>query len=509
METLLACDLGTGGNKASLYSVRGECLASIFVPYSTYYPETGWHEQKPEEWWQAVCTGTKQLLSTGGASPSSVRCIALSGQSLAVVPLGAEGNLLQAQVPIWSDTRTGEQTKDYFGCIDQETWYRRTGNGFSRECYSIFKIMWYRDNNPDMFRKIDKIVGSKDYINYRLTGVISTDYSYASGSGVYNLKGWDYDDELLQASGIDRALLPDIVPSTHTLGTLTGDAAARLGLETSVKVMCGGVDNSCMALGAGNTRGGKVYLSLGSSAWIAVSSRDPVINSEIKPFVFTHIVPEMFTSATSIFSAGSSFAWLKDTVCNDLVRQAEAEGKDPFELMTMEAASSPVGANRLFFNPSLAGGSAAHLVPYIRGAFLGLDLRHTRADMIRAVMEGIAMDLAIMYEKLKTMCKVEAEVLVVGGGGKSPFWRQLFADIWGTDFVKADIDQEAASLGAAAVAAVGGGYWDDFNRVDEIIRIKSRACPEPHRSKQYRSILETYKKTWSVLADTAEIMSSL
>ena len=193
-----------------------------------------------------------------------------------------------------------------------------TGNRFPASCYSVFKVMWYRDNEPEMFRNIRTIIGSKDWVNMRLTGRIVTDFSYASGSGIYSLLGWKYEQEFIRASGLSESLFPQIVPSTEIVGTLTASASEALGLPRSVKVACGGVDNSCMALGARNTREGRVYTSLGSSAWIAVSSSKPVLDLKTKPYVFTHVMPGMFTSAVSIFAAGRSFRWLRDVLCEGL-----------------------------------------------------------------------------------------------------------------------------------------------------------------------------------------------
>jgi xylulokinase len=217
----------------------------------------------------------------------------------------------------------------------------------------------------------------------------------------------------------------------------------------------------------------------------------------------------MFTSATSIFSAGSTFKWLRDTICINIKNKAEQLGVDPYDLMVEQALESPIGARNLFFNPSLAGGSAAHLNSDIRGAFLGLDLGHTQADIIRSVMEGIAMDLAIMYGKLNQMCSLSNEVLIVGGGSKSRAWRQMFADIWNRTFIKANVDQQAASLGAAAVAAVGSGLWKDFTMIDSILRTEATETPDPDRHETYSRLLNSYRKTWPILADTADIMKDL
>lgn len=509
MNAILAYDLGTGGCKASLYDASGAQLATVFRAYETFYPHPGWHEQRPTDWWDAVVASTRALLTASGIDRSAIRCIALSGQSLTVVPLDAHGQLLREFVPIWSDTRPVEQVARFFERVDPDVWYMQTGNGFSRETYSVFKIMWYRDHEPELFARTEVIVGSKDYINFRLTGMVRTDHSYASGSGAYDLRQRAFDRTLLAASGLRIELFPQIVESTELLGTLTAEASEALGLPRSVEVYCGGVDNSCMALGAGNIREGAAYLSLGSSAWLAVSSAQPIVDLSIKPFVFAHVIPRQYTSATSIFAAGSSFRWLRDVVCSDLKQEAEDHGRDVYDLMVELAMQSPIGANRLFFNPSLAGGSAAYSNPSIRGAFLGLDLRHTRADLVRAVLEGIAFDLCIMFRKLAGLVALEDEILIVGGGSKNSAWRQIFADTFNTPFTRATVGQDAASLGAAAIAAVGSGLWPDFDVVGRLIVRQESALPDPERAAAYSRVLAVYEQTWTQLSAIANLMDQL
>ncbi|OHD74657.1 MAG: pentose kinase [Spirochaetes bacterium RBG_16_67_19] len=491
---IIAYDLGTGGNKASLFDARGACLAFTFVPYPTHYPDAGWHEQRPEDWWQAVVASTRELLSRVPGAAADIECLAISGQSLGVVPVDGEGRLLRERTPIWSDTRASAQTAAFFRKVDRRRWYMRTGNGFPAECYALFKIMWYRDNEPELFSRVAVVLGSKDYLNLRLTGVASTDYSYASGSGAYSLLDWGYEAKFLQASGLPREIFPEIVPSTRVLGALRREAAAELGLPAAVKVACGGVDNSCMALGARNTREGRVYTSLGSSSWIAVSSQKPVLDFQAKPYVFTHVVPELFTSAVSIFSGGNSFRWIRDNVL----------GGATYEAMAELAATSPPGANKLLFNPSLAGGGTQESSPNIRGSFAGLDLRHTRADLARAGMEGIALNLGAVLAVLRRFVPLDEEMLMVGGGSRSPLWRQIFADVYGMKIVKTNIDQEAASLGAAAVAAVGCGLWQDFTPVDDVHQVASVEEPIPASAEVYRRLMpafELLRKNQAALGD--------
>jgi xylulokinase len=499
-DRIIAYDLGTGGAKASLYDREGTCQASTFVSYETLYPDSGWHEQRPQDWWNAIVASTRELLAKRLAAPSDIECLAISGQSLAVIPVDGNGELLRQTVPIWSDTRAEVQTVAFFRTVDPDRWYLTTGNGFPAACYAVFKVMWYRDNEPAMFSRVRSILGSKDWVNLRLTGKTFTDYSYASGSGIYDLLSWKYSPEFIRASGLAESLFPPIVPSTTIVGTLTAQAAESLGLPRSVKVACGGVDNSCMALGARSIGEGRVYTSLGSSAWIAVSSAKPVLDPKMKPYVFTHVMPGLFTSAVSIFAAGSSFRWLRDVLC---------DGGASYDEMTGLAATSPVGANKLLFNPSLAGGSCLEPSPHIRGAFAGLDLRHTRADLMRAGMEGIAMNLGAVLDVLRRFVPLSSEMLMVGGGSKSAAWRQIFADVYQMDCVKTNIDQEAGSLGAAAVAAVGAGLWKGFDRVDQVHKVQSVQKPIAANAAAYRRLMPAFELVRRHQAELGELLHGI
>ena len=261
-----------------------------------------------------------------------------------------------------------------------------------------------------------------------------------------------------------------------------------------------------MALGARNTKEGRVYTSLGSSAWIAVSSAKPVLDPQARPFVFAHVVPELFTSAVSIFAAGSSLKWIRDTIlCGTM---AEGQGRDPYEVMNEMAAASPVGANKLVFNPSLAGGTSQEANPHIRGCFSGLDLRHTRNDLIRAAMEGIAMNLGAVLEVLRRFVPLGGEMLMVGGGSKSRLWRQIFADILAMKIVKTNADQDAGSLGAAGVAAVATGLWKGFDKIDQIHKVEAAEEPIAQHVTVYRKLRPAFDCVRKCQATIGELLHS-
>ncbi len=509
MERIISYDLGTGGIKASLFDEEGCSIASSFHQYETFYKDGLIHEQRPDDWWDAVVASTHNLLEKSGIRPNEIAGISISGHSLGVVPLDKQGRLLRERTPIWSDGRAYDQAAKFFNIYDYDKWYLRTGNGFPAHLYSVFKILWYKDNEPELFEKTYKFLGTKDYINYRLTGVMATDHSYASGSGVYSLLDAKYDDELLTASGVSQDLLADILPSIAIIGRVSKEGAYATGLAEGTKVVCGGVDNSCMALGAACYSPGRVYTSLGTSAWIAVSDSKPIVDVGIRPFVFAHVVEGQFASAVSIFSAGNSLRWIRDNICPDLVAQAEQEGRDPYQLMDRLAEQSPIGANKLIFNPNLAGGSSFEASQNIKGGYAGLVLGHNRSDLIRSAMEGIAMNLGVVFRLLKKLCPVSDKMLMVGGGSKSKFWRQIFADVYQCDIVKTNVDQDAASLGAAALAAVGLGIWEGFDNLDRVHQVQDISKPLGQNVKEYEKYIAAFEYVAQKYADIGDMLASI
>ncbi len=504
MKYIIAYDLGTGGTKASLFDQNGQSVADSFTSCETFFPKEGWHEQRPEDWWENIKVSTKKMLQKSSVDKEDILALAISGHSLGVVPIGKDGSLLREFVPIWSDHRASKQADNFFQIIPQEDWYTTTGNGFPPPIYSIFKIMWYKEHKREMYDACQSFIGTKDYINYKMTGVLCTDRSYASGSGVYSLEEECYVSDYIKASGVDVKKLPTVYPSTHILGTVLPNIAVELGLSERTKVCAGGVDNACMALGAACIDNGDVYTSLGSSAWIAVSSDKPIINVEKRPYVFAHCLEGKYVSATSIFSAGNSFRWVRDTICQDLV-QAEEEGKcNSYHCMDELAKSSPIGAHKLIFNPSLAGGSGLDKSAHVSGCFTGLALRHTRADLIRATLEGVCFNLRLALDVLEQYTTLRNEMLMVGGGAKSMFWRQLFAEIYNKEIVKTNIGEDAGSLGAATVAAVGIGLWEDWSIVKQFHKEKTSIKPPPDAVSRYQKILPLFSKIAELQSEIGE-----
>ncbi|MHC4563352.1 MAG: xylulokinase [Planctomycetota bacterium] len=509
MTNVLAYDFGTGGIKASVYQPDGECLASHVATYETYYPKPGWHEQDPQAWWDATVEATRLLLDEWGGSPESIAAIGLSGHSLGVVPLDADGKLLRKHALIWSDSRPDTQPAQFFKTVAEEQWYLTTGNGFPAPLYTVFKIMWLRDNEPDVFGGIHKVLGSKDYINFRMTGVTATDYSYASGSGVWDLVNWKYSDGLVGASKLNGSIFPEAVASSDVIGTLTAEAAEQLGLPASVKVVAGGVDNSCMALGARAFRDGDVYNSMGSSSWIAVTDSKPLLDVGVRSYVFAHIVPGKFTSALGVFSTGSSFRWMREQLCTNYDAQADSDGCSTYDVMVARAAESELGANGCMFLPHLAGGSSLEPSQNIRGSFVHIDLGTTQADLCRAAMEGITMAQAIAMRHLESLAPFSDEILAVGGGSQSDLWMQMYADMYGKSVLRSQVGQQAAALGAAAAAFVGTGLWDDYSPIGSIHTITDTKSPIPANTAAYEKRRAIFEKLNGYLSDVGDDIAGL
>lgn len=466
-DLVLALDLGTGSCKASIWDPSGSPVASSVRPYPTDY-HNGFHEQRLDDWWQAVVDSTRALTSEPGQR-SRIGAIALSGQSLGVIGLDRAGEPVRRITPIWSDPRGGDAARRAFGRIDEAHWYRTTGNGFPAGLYPVFKLGWYADHDPEFLTATKTIVGSKDWLNARLTGVLATDPSYASGSGAWNLLRADWDEAIMAAARIDTDLWPTVMPSTSVLGTLTTPAADELGLSPQVVVTAGGVDNSCMSAGSLSFQQGSAFISLGSSSWYVATAQQPVVDQERRPYTFASLTPGLYDSALSSFSAGITLRWLRSVLGGGTPLTDE-------ELIALARQSEP-GAHGLTFLPMLTGGAPHEGGPDVRGSMVGLDSSHTAADLARAAIEGTVFAIARAGRMLGELVDVSSDVVVSGGGSASPWIRQLYAEALGHTIISTTVDQQAAALGAASTAFVALGLWPDISASARAHRVVARHVP--------------------------------
>lgn len=497
MNGLLAFDLGTSGVKCVLFDEKGNALGTRYGEYETYYPAPDCREQCPAHWIDRIADATVALREE--YPDVNIRGVGVSGHSLGALPIDCDGNLLAQRIPIWSDARASSQAERFFRQVDYRQWYETTGNGFPRELYSLFKIMWYQEHKPELYRKTDKFIGSKDYVNLFLTGNAVTDVSYASGSGLYDLRKGAYCEEYACAAGIDLKKLPHIYPSHEIIGYVTEEAAAKLHIPAGIPVVAGGVDNACMTLGAGCFEDGDVYASLGSSAWVTASVAEPVVDFDSRIYTFAHCVPGQYLPSIGIFASGSALSWAADKWF------ADHTGSGRFDAMGALAAQSPAGANGLLFNPSLAGGSSFDKSQNIRGCLFNLDLGSTRSDIARAVFEGIAMHLRLASAALERTGRLGNRLLVVGGGAKGAFNRQIYADVFGKEVAVSQVQQGAASLGAAALAAVGCGLWNSFAPLRALHRDVTVSYPDMCNHTKYDRIMPLYIRFCDACSDLGDL----
>lgn len=509
MKYIIAYDLGTGGIKSSLFDENGRSIASSFRECVTYFPNSDFRVQKPSDWWELLKVTTKELLEKVCVDKNDILGVGCSGHSLGVVPISNDGELLQEFVPIWTDARAEKEEIEVFKVIDEKSWYLKTGNGFPAKLYAAFKILWYKNNMTEMYENTKVFIGTKDYLNYKLTDVLGTDYSYASGSGVYDLIKCDYDANYIEKFGLRATDFPKLYNASDVLGTIKKEVAEELGLSETTKVVAGGVDNACMSAGAGCVANGSAYTSLGTSAWIAVTSDKPIVNEKTRPYVFGHLIKGMYASAESIFSAGNTFRWVRDNIFTDFVEIQKAGGKNAYGQMDELAKGSPIGANGLILAPQLAGGNSLDKCVDVRGSFVGLDLGHTRGDIARATLEGICLNLRMALEELKKDVEITGTMLIVGGGAKSEFWKKLFADIYDLDITESEVGENAGSLGACACAAIGAGLWNDYSKLEQINKPISLVKKEKQNVEKYDALRVIFAKVCDIQSDIAILRKSI
>lgn len=446
---LIAHDLGTSGDKASLHDESGRMLAATTASYPTRYAEDTTSEQDPRDWWRAVVATTCELLARTGTRPEQVDGLCVSGQMMGLVLLDAAGQPLRPAM-IWSDQRaTGEAERlaEAFGAADA---YRITGNRIA-PTYILPKLIWVRDHDPAAYAGAQALCMPKDYVNFRLTGRILTDRSDASHTGAYDLATGTWSPPLLAAAGVEATLWPPIVESTEVIGTLLPAAADELGLRASTKVVAGGGDGPMAAVAAGCTSvDSPGYVCLGTSAWYACTTAAPFLDDEQRTFTLCHVVPGLFTPTATTQTGAGSLQWA-----------AEALGGPSAEFGELIAAAAEVAASDegLYFLPYLIGERSPWWDPNASGTFVGLRMHHRRAHLTRAVLEGVGYSLALCMAPLRTEAPSQG-IDVIGGGAASDTWLGLLSDIWGVPVRRRSITNEANSLGAAVTGLTGLGLAD-------------------------------------------------
>jgi xylulokinase len=446
---ILAHDLGTTGNKATLFDRAGHLVGSAFCAYATAYPQANWAEQEPSAWWDAVCSTTQQLLAQSGVAAQEIAGVGLCGQMMGCVPVDKTGNALRSCI-IWADQRAQQQAAQIADRCGAAAIYQHTGHRPSA-AYTAAKILWLRDEQPALFVQAAHFLQPKDFIVHQLTGELATDYSDASGTLLFDLATRSWSAEILHQLDLTADCLPPVYPSTTVVGAVTATAAAATGLAVGTPVVIGGGDGACAGVGAGVIEAGDAYCYIGSSAWIAISTVQPALDTAQRNFTFHHLHPERYTPMGTMQAAGGARDWAWRLL---------GEGHD---LDGLAAAVTP-GADRLLFLPYLLGERSPHWNPLARGALVGLAMPHEQGAVARAVLEGVALNLRLILDALRDATghsepPIRA-VRLIGGGGNSQLWPQMLADCFNLPIHQLTLTSEATSWGAAVAAGVGVGLYD-------------------------------------------------
>ena len=504
---ILAHDLGTTGNKASLFDSQGQVRSSSFYGYQTEYPRPNWVEQNPEDWWQAICVTTRQLLSSAKVPPKQIACIVFSGQMMGCVAVDRNARPLRNAI-IWADTRAMAEAQNIIDRVGMESAYQITGHRASAS-YSGAKIMWVRNHQPDLFAQSHKFLHAKDFIVARLTGKFVTDYSDASGMNLYDLRTRDWSPVMLNAFDLDPALLPEIHASTDVVGEVSDRAAEEVGLAPGTPVVIGGGDGSCAAVGAGVVRENSAYTYIGSSSWIGITTKEPIYDPSMRTFTWAHLVPGMFSPTGTMQAAGGSYQWLRDTFCIQEKEAAERLQVSPYELMNLQAEQSKPGANGLLFFPYLLGERSPRWNPNARGAFFGLGMSHTRADIIRATLEGITLNLRVILQAFQQQGAHIGAMRVIGGGANGRVWRQIMADIYRLPILRPALLAEATSFGAALAGGIGVGIFKDFSLAEELTPIVDVLQPNPALGALYENLYRVFNHAYDAFVPVYEEMLTI
>lgn len=506
-EYLLAHDIGTTGDKATLFDLDGRLVASVLKEYETLHPKPLWAEQDPDDWWRAFIDSTKKLLETSKISPGDIRAVSFSGQMMGCLPVDEHGNPLRKSI-IWMDQRSIKQADYIRDRVGFTEFYKTVGSRIS-PTYTISKILWVKENEPEIYRRTYKFLQAKDYIVFKLTGSYSTDYSDASLAGLMDIhkKTWAY--EILEEVDISLDKLPELHSSTTVEGEINSQVAEKVGLKPGTPVVLGGGDGACAATGAGAVKLGQAYNYVGASSWISAVSDKPLIDPKMRIFNFYHLDPDKITPTGTMQTAGASYKWLRDQICWREIQEAEGRGIDPYVVMDSEAETVDIGAGKLLFLPYLMGERAPWWNPNARGVFFGLTLAHERRNIIRAVLEGVAFNLRIILDALEELGVEIETVRLIGGGAKGKLWRVIMSNIYGKKLLIPKYLIEATSLGAAIAAGVGARVYKDFTVVEKLNPIVNELDSNPISHQKYEKLYQFFKKLYLTLEPLFNELASI
>lgn len=494
-DLLLGIDIGTSGCKIALFSRTGSVIGTVTEEYPVYYPKPGYVEQDPEDWWNAVCRGTKKIIIENFVDPSEIAGIGISGQSWAAVAVDKNGQSL-ARNPIWMDTRSEAICARLNKTIGAENIFALSGNPLKAQ-YTTGKIIWYKQEQPDLYKKINKILQSNSYIVYRMTGVMSQDMSQGYGIHCFDMRKGCWDKDICKSLGIEYGMLPDILKCHEVAGKVTQNAADSMGLTAGIPVVAGGLDAACGTLGAGVLHSGQTQEQGGQAGGMSICAQGYCADPRL--ILSYHVVPDRWLLQGGTTGGGGAMRWMSEQFGYEEKQAAREKATTSLFLLDRLAETAPSGSGGVVFLPYMAGERSPIWDEKAKGVFYGLDYSKTKAHMVRAVMEGVAYSLRHNLEAAESAGASVGVMRSMGGSANSLFWTQLKSDITGKP-IEVPASDTATTLGAALLAGVGVGMYTGFDEaVKETVTVKRRHEPDCTNKEEYDRGYETYIELYAAL----------
>jgi len=485
----LGIDVSTTGAKALLVDGKGAVVASATTPLTLSTPKPLWSEQDPHAWWTGVTRSIQTALAAAKVGGADVAAVGLTGQMHGLVLLDGERRVLRPAI-LWNDQRTGAQCDEIRTRMGGRARLVQVTGNDALTGFTAPKILWVREHEPDVYARARLVLLPKDYVRLRLTDVAAMDKADGSGTLLFDLGARDWSPEVLRALDIPRAWLPPTHEGPEVTGRITGEAAAATGLREGTPVMAGGGDQAAGAVGAGAIAPGVVSLTLGTSGVVLATTDAPLVEPEGRLHAFCHAVPGKWHLMGVTLSAAGSLQWYRDTL---------AAGES-FDALVAEAAAAPAGSEGLIFLPYLSGERTPYPDPLARGAFVGLTVRHRRAHLTRAVLEGVAFSMRDCLGLFAGAGQsAVSQIRVAGGGAKGPLWRKIVASVLGVELVTVN-STEGAAYGAALLAGVGAGAWTDVGAAcASAIAVTGRDAPDAAWQRAYDALYPRYRALYPAL----------
>jgi xylulokinase len=492
--SLLGIDVGTGGTRAVLIDSRGRVLASATAEHAPMKsPRIGWAEQSPEDWWRAARQAIKACLSKS-SFPDEITAIGLTGQMHGLVLLDENDQIVRPAI-IWCDQRTEEECREITNQVGAKRLIELTANP-ALTGFTLPKIWWVRKHEPELWQRVRSLMLPKDYIRFRLTGARAIDVADASGTLMFDVVNRRWSKPLLEISRLDEGLLPKVFESQEITGRVHQEGACAAGLKTGIPVVAGAGDQAAGAVGMGIVQPGAVSATIGTSGVVFAATSVPVLEPRGRIHTFCHAIPGRWHVMGVTQGAGLSLRWFRDQF-----GAGNEDGRDPYDRLADEAAHTPPGADGLLWAPYLMGERTPHLDANARGALVGITAQHTRAHVIRAILEGVAFSLRDSLTLFREIGVPVESIRLGGGGARSPLWQQIQADIYGmpVELIEAD---EGAAYGAALLSGVGTGNWPSVEAACEsAVRVANRIEPNPRVAAQMDQQYAHYRKLYPALRE--------